>query len=214
MAKMDALKEKMTQARAGLAEKMDKIAFIRKWREQRTVKGPGATPHSMGDIYRGGGVITRLQVILVYVFAIAALASTVYAVRKMMARFATKEAKIEKEYSHGLGDLANKAVEKANLVSLGKFTAGAYTEGKAKSLMVVDVWIRVSDPDTAAYAQSHETVIYDRVVEALNEAYQEKIDPLTEEGATITKSKVQESINHAMPKGRVEEIFFQNLVIQ
>jgi hypothetical protein len=218
MAKLDAVKEKLSQVQASVSEKLDKIALFKKWREGRKQRAQAAAADvSLGAIYRQGGVATRLQVITFYVLLLACLATTVLAGRKFFLRLAqsSKEnEKLKEEYSHGLEELSQRVVEKANLVSVGKFTANAYSPGKAGGLMAVDVWLRMSEPSAADFAQKNDTVIYDGVVSGFNRAYRDELNPLEAEGAAAIKAMVLEEVNKSLPKGKAEEVFFQNLVVQ
>lgn len=221
MAKLDALKEKLNTLRAGITEKLDKIAFIKKLRERKNQQpksaesSPGSS-YSLGSIYREGGTGTRLQVITVYILAVAAMAATFHVGSKMLRRLKSSEQheQLRKDYSSGLAEMSQKIVENANLISLGKFTSSAYNgEGKT-SMMAVDIWIRVSDPDTADFAQKNEAVMHDRIVDALDVAYREKIAPLTDDGKNAAKSRIMEALNEVLPNGKVEDVLFENLVVQ
>jgi len=219
MAKLDALKLKLAATKAALSEKLDKIAFIKRWREKSAASTGTSSPSSsssLGAIYREGGVGTRLQVILFFVFAVAALAATVHTGRKMWKRVSSSAGheELKKDYSVGLAEMNAKVVENANLISLGKFTTNLQsTEGSSK-FMAVDIWIRVSDPATADYATKNDLIINDRVVDALQHFSRESADPLTAEGKNTLKSRIQESINKSLPKGTAEDVLFQNMVVQ
>lgn len=220
MAKLDALKEKIATLRAGLLAKLDKIAFIKKLREKQAQAAQSSSvapsSSSLGTIYRDGGVATRLQVILVYMLAIAAIGFTVHAGRKVLKRVSSSKAheELKKDYSTGLSEMNAKVVENANLISLGKFTSNVNSADGKVRLIAVDVWVRVSDPHTADFAQKNETILHDKIVEALELVAQENVDPLTVEGKNILKSRMMESLNHAFPKGKAEDILFQNLVVE
>jgi flagellar basal body-associated protein FliL len=220
MAKLDALKLKLAAAKAALSEKLDKIAFIKRYREKTAPQVVAAKPASsssgsLGAIYREGGVGTRLQVILFFLFAAVAVAATVNTGRKMWKRVSSSESheEFKKDYSAGLVEMNTKIVENANLISLGKFTSNVYSEGRSK-FMAVDIWIRVSDPATADYANKNDLIINDRVIDALQQISRENVDPLSAEGKVILKSRIQESINKSLAKGTAEDVLFQNMVVQ
>jgi flagellar basal body-associated protein FliL len=217
MAKLDALKEKISQTKANVSDKLDKIALFKKWKEERAQKKTKAPADlSLHEIYRYGGTSTRLQVILFYLLAIATLVSTGLAGKKIFARLgASKEnEKLKTEYSHGLEEMASRVVEKANLVSMGKFTANAYRPGKKGGLMAVDIWLRMSDPEAASFAEKNEDIIYDGIVNGLSLGYENKADPLTPEGSGALKKFIMENLNDRIHDGKVEEVLFQNLVVQ
>jgi flagellar basal body-associated protein FliL len=215
MPKLDALKEKAALFRQSLSEKVDKIAFLRKWKESKAAPA-AASPYSLGQIYRQGGTATRLQVVFVYVLAIAAIASTLHAGRRIFSQLGTsaEHEKLKQEYAKGFAEISQRVTDKASIVSLGKFTTSAYSEPGRKRMMGVDVWLRVSDPDTAEFVQKNEAILHDRLLDSLNQVYLEKIDILTEKGKVAAKSRIQENLNKALPKGSVEDIFFHNLVMR
>lgn len=215
MAKLDALKEKISQTQSAVSEKLDKIALFKKWKESRAQKAAPSS-HSLKQIYRQGGTRTRLQVLLIYAFALAAVFFTFQAGRKMFARLgkSVENEKLKADYSHGLEELAQRAVEKANLVSVGKFTANAYQPGRSNAVLAADVWLRVNDPAAAEFVQKNETLIYDGIVNGFSQAHRDQINPLTEEGSEATKGRIIEALNQVMGTGKVVEVFFQNMIVQ
>jgi len=215
MAKLDALKEKISGLKAKLREKLDKIAFFRK-RGEATAAAPSKPSPGIGQIYKQGSTGTRLHVILVFVLALASLAATVHAARKMLKHFgkSAEHEQLAKDYSHGFEELSQKAADKARLIALGTFTSVLSAGGEKKKMMSLDVWARVSDPDTADYLTKNDAIVRDRVIEALGEIAQQPVDPLSEPGKEFVKSKVTESLNNSLAKGKVEEVFFQNLIVQ
>ncbi len=218
MAKLDAIKEKWATIKAGLNEKLDKITFIQKWRQAKATPTTASAlpPLSLGSIYRKGGLGTRLQVFLFYFLAAGALGSTIFASVKIFQRLGkdSEHEKISQEYTHGFGELSQKVIENASLISIGKFTVNVYNTANKRKYMAVDIWVRTSDPTAADFAQKHEDLFYDRVVEAFNNAHLQQVDPLTEEGKATAKNLIIESLNAVIPHGKVEEVFFQNLVVQ
>jgi flagellar basal body-associated protein FliL len=218
MAKLDALKDKISQAQTSVSDKLDKIALFKKWKEKRAQKkATGPASYSLGAIYREGSTGTRLQVIVIYALAIAALFFTFQSGRKIFARLgkSVENEKLKADYAHGLEELSHKVVEKATLVSMGKFTTNVYQPGKSGGFLVVDVWLRVSDPTAAEFAQKNETIVYDAIVDAFSQAFKDEINPLTDEGAEVMKGRVAEAVNMVMHQhGKAEEVFFQNMIVQ
>lgn len=216
MAKLDALKEKISQAQTSVSTKLDKITLFKKWKEKRAQKAAGPASYSLGTIYREGSTGTRLQVLLVYALAAAAIFFTFQSGRKIFARLgkSVENEKLKADYSHGLEELSQKVMEKATLVSMGKFTTNVYQPGKEKALLVVDVWLRVSEPAAAEFAQKNEAMIYDSIVDAFSQAHKDEIDPLTSEGSEIMKGRVIEAVNKVMQHGKADEAFFQNMIVQ
>lgn len=216
MAKLDALKDKISKAQTSVSDKLDKIALFKKWKEKRGQKAAAPASYSLGSIYREGSTGTRLQVIVIYALALAALFFTFQSGRRIFARLgkSVENEKLKADYSHGLEELSQKVVEKASLISMGKFTTNVYQPGKSGGFLVVDVWLRVSDPSAAEFAQKNETMVYDAIVSAFSQAYKDEVNPLTDEGNEAMKGRVIESVNKLMQHGKAEEVFFQNMIVQ
>lgn len=225
MSKLNALKEKLNGLQAMLSEKSDKIGFIRKWREKRAAAAvPGnaatkaASPTSLGTIYREGSTLTRAQVLLFLVFAVISVVSAGSLAKKIAVKLKSsgEHEKIKTEYSQEFAEVKRKSLEKAEMISLGQFTAKAWGgNAKGDSMMSVDLWIRVSDPQGAAHVNSKTAIFHDKTMEALNELHKDKVNLLTETGKDRAREKLKEQLGQALPHGsRVEEIFIQNLVLQ
>lgn len=242
MSKLDGIKQKISGLKINLAQKVEKIPFLKR------IKGPilgstadgthGAPPNAgasdpisagsagsqkqkrtepgLTTIYREGSTLTRLQVILVYALFLGALFATAVAGKKFFQRLKKSDAheQLKHDMSHGLEEIKEKVVERANLVSVGKFTVNVYAGGRPGRMMAVDIWLRMSDPESAGFAQKNEAVIYDRITDTLQEIYNQQIDLLEENGKLEAKQKILDSINKALPKGKAEEIFFENLIVQ
>jgi flagellar basal body-associated protein FliL len=217
MSKLDALKTKVATVRSQLAEKTDKIPLLKSWkasREEAAKRGPD--PLSVGQIYRSGGVGTRLQVILVFVFAGAALYFTYRAGHKIVSGLRSSHAneELKKEISHGLEETQHHAQEEAKVVSLGQFTTNAFGGPSGEGMVNMDVWLRVSDPAAAAYVEQNSARLNDVTMDALNAAYHRRVNFLSEEGKEAVKQEILTALNKTMSRGKVEDVFFHNLVVQ
>lgn len=218
MSKLQELKEKAKANKEKFAqtlnEKLDKIAFLKKFREPKAQKAP--SPHSLNRIFKEGGAHTRLQVVLLYVFLIASLGSTAVVLVRVTQRM--REAGSQREtgskISTGLEHFTEKVLMEATTLSLGKLTLNALVEGKREAHLSVDIWLRVSDPNTAAYVQNHEEIFVDRCNEAFQELYSAKVDLLTADGKEKAKDSLKAAMNKVLKSGKVEEVFFHNLVMQ
>lgn len=75
---------------------------------------------TLSHIYRDEGVATRLQVILFYVFLLAAIASAGMMTKKVWTKFRASDEneKLKEEYSKGFEELKHKAEEKAEMVAI------------------------------------------------------------------------------------------------
>ena len=219
MAKLQELKEKALAQKAKLQEqiqgKLDKIAFVKKWTEPRA-----ANPYALSTLYKEGNIRTRVQVVFVYLFAFASILASSYAVILIMKKSGRGTQETETKISSSLGSLNQKILEKATILSLGKLTLNTVmpskeNPGSAKeAYMTVDLWIRVDTPDAAAYAQSHESVLIDKALEAFQKVYNEKVNLLEEEGKSVAKQAILSTMNSSMKKGKVVEVFFHNLVVE
>ena len=223
MLNLNALKDKLGGLKAKLAEKTDKIAFLKNWRERRATKQPSGAagkpsdPHSLNAIYREGTTGTRLQVIAFYLFILVALVSAGSLAKKIAVklRFSTEHEKLKQDYTHELAEAKRKVLERAEILSLGEFTANIYVGAPAETkMMSVDLWIKVSDPEVAALVNSRIGMFHDRTTEALNALFVSKVNLLQEEGKVLAKEKIRNSLNSALHHGRVEEVFIQNFVVQ
>jgi hypothetical protein len=220
MSKLDGLKQKLAGVRAQLAEKTDKIAFLKVWKEKRAQKAAAtpkaADPHSLSAIYREGGTYTRLQVIAFYVFVLVAIVSAGSLVKKiaMKLRSSTANEQLQQDISHGLAENQRKKAEEAEMVALGQFTANLYAGSQGEKTMSIDLWLRVSDPDTAAQVNNRNEVFREKTMDALNDLFVRKVSLLEEAGKIEAKEKIRLSLNSALPKGKVEEVFIQNMVAE
>jgi flagellar basal body-associated protein FliL len=220
MSKLAALTEKLGQTRTKITDKLFSLGPLKKWREARAAQASSATgakagPHpGLVEIYRQGGTGTRLQVLLVYLFMIAAIGFTGYAGLKMFVRFESEaHEELKQDYASGFEEINRRVVENANVLSLGEFTAQAFVRGRTV-FVKLDIWIKTSDPQAAEFAQKQDVILHDRVVDALDVLYRAQVDIMTEAGNATAKQRILESLNQAMPKGKVEEIFFHNLLMQ
>lgn len=217
MSKLDGMKDKITQIRASLTDKLDKIPFLKKVLEKKPeAAAKSSSSISLSGIYRDGGVATRLQVILFYVFLFSALASAGMMTKKIWSKIGSSHEndKLKKEYSHGLEALKHKAEEKAEMLSIGTMTVNAFAGEGRKAMVKIDVWAKVSDPAVAGMADKQDLIWHDRTLSALNEVFEKKVNLLTEEGKEFAKNSIKEALNKEIAHGKVEEIFFHNLVIQ
>ncbi len=216
MSKLDPIKEKIGALKAQLGEKLGRFGLGKKGAPASAPASGQAPPsNSLGEIYRKGSTGTRLQVLLMVLFAIVAIASTGIAVKKFMKRFqkAADQSALKKEYADSFGEINRRVIENASVLSLGKFTVNAFVEGKSTHLSM-DVWVRTDGAPAADFVQKWDTALYDKVVEALNELYHDKVNLLSEEGKQIGKTKVIAKLNEGMQVGKIEDIYFYNLVSQ
>ncbi len=223
MSKLDALKEKWGGIKAKLAEKTDKIAFIKAWKDKQAAAAQAAptaakprNPLALGTIYSEGNTLTRIQVILFVLLVAIALVSAGKLAKKLAGKLKStaEHEQIKQDYSSELAEIKRKSQEKAEMVSLGQFTTNAYAPGE-KKMMSIDLWVRVSDPEAAALVDRRSSEFHDKAMSALNGLYLGKVNLVTENGKTQAKERLKESLNAGMPEGRrVEEVFIQNLTLQ
>jgi flagellar basal body-associated protein FliL len=220
MSKLDDIKAKIAGIRAQLGEKADKIAFLKSWREKRTqaaAAGPkSADPHSLGAIYREGGTGTRLQVLAFYLFLIVAVVSAGSLVRKMGGKMRTsaEHEKMVTDISHGLAETKHRHEEEAQLISLGQFTTNVYSENQSEKMMTIDLYVRVSDPQTGTMVNDRNEAFREKTGDALSSLYNEKVELLTEHGKDVAKERIRATLNQITKPGKVDEVFIQNLIVQ
>ncbi|MGZ3695232.1 MAG: flagellar basal body-associated FliL family protein [Bdellovibrionota bacterium] len=225
MAKLDALKEKLAALKQKLTEKLEKVPFLKKLLSPGPVESTSAAPAapaatvynktSLGQIYSGGGILTRLQVFFFYLFLVATLVSGAYVGKRVFKRMReTEQEKVVAEVSTGLGDIKRRMEENASVLSLGKFTVNSFIDENRQTAMSIDIWLKVSSVETANFVQNHEAVLHDKMMDAMSELFIQKVNLLTETGKVAAKKKITDSLNSAIPKGKVEEVFFYNMVSQ
>jgi flagellar basal body-associated protein FliL len=217
MSKLNELKEKLAQTQAQMAEKADKIPLVQKWKAKRAeaaAKGPD--PLALGTMYKSGGVGIRLQVLVVVVLGAAAVYLSFSAAGKVLHRLRPEKAHedLAHQVSHGLEEVQHHAVEEAKVVALGKFNANTFGGPQGEAIVNMDVWLRVSNPTVAGYVEKNVDKFTDLAMSTINAAYHEKVDVLTDEGKTKLKIQLNDSLSKALPEGKIEEIFFHNLVVQ
>jgi flagellar basal body-associated protein FliL len=220
MSKLDDIKAKIAGLRTQLGEKADKIAFIKSWREKRSVvasAGPkAADPHSLSTIYREGSTGTRFQVLAFYLFLVVAVISAGSLVKKFAGKMRTsaEHEKMVTDISHGLAETKHRHEEEAQLISLGQFTTNVYSENKAEKMMSIDLYLRVSDPQTATMVNDRNEVFREKTGDALSTLFNEKVEVLTEQGKDITRERIRAALNEIAKPGKVDEVFIQNLIVQ
>jgi len=220
MSKIDDIKAKISGLRAQLAEKADKIAPLKAWREKRALAasaGPTpANPLSLGSIYRDGGTGTRLQVLAFYLFLAVALVCAGSLLKKMAGKMRSSAAheQMVSDISHGLSETKRKKEEEAQMLSLGQFTTNVYMGNVEPKIMSIDLYVRVSDPQTAAAVNDRNEVFREKTMDVLNALFSEKVDLMQEEGKAVARERVREALNTVSKPGKVEEVFIHNFIAQ
>lgn len=221
MAKLDALKEKLAGLRQKLTEKIDSIPFLKKMLAKpapaadTTVSPARSGDASLGKIYRGGGTLTRLQVLGFFLFLSGAMLASAFVAKRVFVKLRDSgHGAPAEEVTHGIGDIKRRMEENASVLSLGKFTVSTFVSEKRETAMGIDIWLRVSGVDAANFVQSHEVVLHDKTMDAMNELYMQHVNLLTEQGKEAAKDKIRDFLNQAIPKGKVEEVYFYNMVVQ
>ena len=215
MAKLDLIKEKISASKASAQAKLEKIAFLGWKKKDPNAPAKAESPYSLGSLYRSGGFFDRVRLLMALLLLVAGVLSATYAGKKIWGRLQLKseDEKLKEAYAKGFSEMSQKALEKATLMSLGKFNAKAVVETKTR-MMSVDIWIRMSSPAASDFVRNNEVLVNDQVVESLNEMFRHQVNPLTEEGKYQAKSLLMEALNKKIPEGRIDDIFFQNLVVQ
>ena len=206
MSKLDEIKQKLS----GFREKLPKLAFLSSTKKEK------AKSYSIGEIYKTGDTFTRLQVIVAALLMIAALVSAGIVGKRLWTRLGDQFAddKNKKKYAEEFAELANRAARNASIVSIGTVTVNSYTKNGDHAFLNMDIWVRVSDMDASNFVNKNEMILNDTALTVLNELFQNKISILSENGKQMARDKMLEKLNKVIPKGRVEEVFFHNLVLQ
>jgi len=215
MSKLDGIKEKLTNFKETTREKLDKISLLG-WKKKDASAPPSApNPYSIGEMYRSGSTATRIQIFFVYLFLIAGLTLAFFASKKFLKglKSTTANEALKSDYSHGFAELNRKALEKATLVSLGKFQAKVNLDGKDR-FIAVDIWIRITAPESAEFIRKNELIINDKVVSAFQDIHAQSIKILSEDGKKMAKGLLKKHIDLILPKGEVQDAYFENLIVQ
>jgi len=172
--------------------------------------------HSLGAMYREGNTGTRLQVLAFYVFVLIALVSAGSLFMKVAnkMRRSTANEQLKKDYTNEFAEVRRKAIESADMISLGQFTATGYVGAQEEKMMKMDLWIRVSDPAAATAIDTKNEIFRDKTMDALNNLSVAKVNLLTEAGKTAAREQIRAALNSALKQGEVKEVYIQNLIAQ
>lgn len=217
MEKLAALKAKIAALKQQLSDKLEKIPLIKKWREKRAVSAAAPpSPYGLGRLYREGGAYAKFQVFLVLIFSIGAAAGASFVGYRLVKRLSKGDThkQMAAEYSKGLEGVRKRMEENASVLSLGQFMITAYVGENKQASMGLDIWVRVGDVEAANYIQANEVPLHDATMSALNDVYMRKVNLLTDAGKEEGKRMIRDSLNRALPKGKIEEIFFHNMIVQ
>lgn len=216
MSKLDGIKEKLSNFKETAREKLDKISLLGWKKKDASAAAPGApNPYSIGEMYRSGSTATRLQIFFVFIFLVSGIALAIYASKKFLKGFKSTTASetLKKEYTHGFEELNRKALEKATLISLGKFQAKIKLDGNDR-YVAIDLWLRITAPESAEFLRKNELIVNDKVVSAFQDIHTQSVDLLSEDGKKVAKGILKKHIDTILPKGEVQDAFFENLIVQ
>jgi flagellar basal body-associated protein FliL len=210
-------KEKLQLGFAGLKEKLAKLPLPARWKAQSKespVINQGPAPFSIGAIYRSGSTGTRIQVILMFCFALSALFFTGMALRGALSRLShhSEFEQMSEKVSHDLSAIRDEKAESASIMSLGTFTVNSVLGDGSPGLVRADLWLKLDSPNAAAWADKNLQILYDGTVEAFNEARLRKASPLDSNGKILVRNLIIEKLNPLFPEGKVVDVFFHNLV--
>jgi flagellar basal body-associated protein FliL len=218
MPDLGALKQKVSDLRGKVSERIDKVPFLKSWREkkaQAVAKGPD--PLALSEIYKHGSTFTRFQVLSLYALIALTLVSGTIAGRHLLQHFrsSAEHEKLIRDMAQELEKTKERAIDKADVVSMGAVTTSAYVGPGKNSMATLDIWIRVQDPDAAAIANKRWPAFHDKATAVLDDLFQEKVSLLSPEGKTEARKRILAAFNTLMPEEhRVEEVYIQNLMLQ
>ena len=213
MGKLDALKTKLREALAKVKAKLDSIAFLQKLRPSTEVKAKN--PNSFFSILASGNFWEKLQAYSVILLLLIGLSSGSFAGIKLFLRLYPAKALKEQDarYSKGFDNLQDHAREAASVVSIGKILINGYGPQK-KGLLSLDLWARCDSPESAAYAQSNDVMMHDKAIDVLNSLSLQHEDFMNETTKEKARIGIRDAMNTIMKHGKVEDVFFHNLLIQ
>jgi flagellar FliL protein len=95
---------------------------------------------------------------------------------------------------------------------LGNFTANMATNDRAGKFVVVEVRLKMSDPDMAQELKDKNIRLRDAVIDEMS--LKRFSEVATEKGKLAMKSNIQERLNGIVQEGQIEEVYFTKFIIQ
>jgi flagellar basal body-associated protein FliL len=89
-----------------------------------------------------------------------------------------------------------------------------YSENQSEKMMTIDLYVRVSDPQTGTMVNDRNEAFREKTGDALSSLYNEKVELLTEHGKDVAKERIRATLNQITKPGKVDEVFIQNLIVQ
>lgn len=95
---------------------------------------------------------------------------------------------------------------------LGNFTANMATNDRAGKFVVVEVRLKMSDPDMAEELKDKNIRLRDAVIDEMS--LKRFSEVATEKGKLTMKNNIQERLNGIVQEGQIEEVYFTKFIIQ
>jgi flagellar FliL protein len=95
---------------------------------------------------------------------------------------------------------------------LGNFTANMATNDRAGKFVVVEVRLKMSDPDMAQELKDKNIRLRDAVIDEMS--LKRFSEVATEKGKLAMKNNIQERLNGIVQEGQIEEVYFTKFIIQ
>ena len=95
---------------------------------------------------------------------------------------------------------------------LGNFTANMATNDRAGKFVVVEVRLKMSDPDMAQELKDKNIRLRDAVIDEMS--LKRFSEVATEKGKIAMKNNIQERLNGIVQEGQIEEVYFTKFIIQ
>ncbi len=225
---MEKLKEILAKLKEKIAAIKAKIPFL-KAKEAAPVASAeipaavAATPTpappkddtSLAKIYRDGTLSMRLGVLLVMVLGFSFALSGSYLGYRLYKRWKASHQQNQslKIYADQFEGLSTKRAESASITGLGKIKANAY-KPDGTGIISLEIWVKCDNPKTAAFVQTTDVKLHDKVVDVLDSLYRAQVDLMENEGKKRAKKEILEALNKEIEVGKILEVYFHNLVMQ
>lgn len=221
---MQKLKDLLAQIQSKILAIKGKLPFFKKSDATAapTAPAPDSTKivikkDSLASIYRDGSFGTRFGILLVFGLAFIFLYSSTLLGIKIFQRIKASagNVQIQKEVRSQFEGLNNKVAQSAAIFSIGEITAEAYKpEGNKKGIAKLEVWIRCDNPKTAAYIQTIDVKLRDKIIDSLRTLAHDEVDLMDTEGKDQGKEYIRAELNKYLEHGEILDLYFHNFVIQ
>jgi flagellar basal body-associated protein FliL len=210
MAKLDEIKGKI-------------LAFLEKLRANpklahffRPKEKAPESPNNPTVLFREGSLRTRLQLIVVFILLIGFVGGVWFTGKMIFGRMQKNKSLLaeSKTYQKEFEDFNQRIRDNASITSVGSFTTNTWNLKGEGVRVSVDLWIRFSNPDTAAYAEAISVKVSDRIGAALSRMQIGKVSLFSDSGKQNLRDEIKRQVDPLLRQGKVMDVYFHNLVAQ